>query len=62
MRKYRWIFSRQICTLGTGNRSDEQAELGSAAARRGTRLGQPAGKIVMALGRERNLMQLGLLM
>ena len=38
MRKYHCIFSRQICALGTGNRSDEQAKLGRAAAQRGTRV------------------------
>lgn len=38
MRKCCCIFSRQIHSLGTDNCSDEQAELGRAAAQRGTRV------------------------
>jgi len=38
MRKYHCIFSRQICALQTGNRSDQQAELSWAAAQRDTKV------------------------
>lgn len=62
MTKYHCIFRRKICALGTGNHSDEQADLLSRGAPGFHWLGKPGGRTVMPLGRERNLMQLGLLM